>query len=485
MGMSPREYLLGACDRALAALPDPGGPARDTIAGVRARLGEELLRVAVGGRLNVGKSTLVNALLGESLAATDATECTRLVTWYKYGPVNLVRLRFADGSQRALAAQPLPAAVASAGRPADEISVVEVETSNDVLRRRYTIIDTPGLDSLSGLDEMSLQALGQADVLLYLMPHPGENDVKALEALRVAAAAGPGITAVNTIGVLTQIDRLGDGSGDPWATARRQAAKDRRRLGALVSTILPVHGLLASTALGTAFSESDMAALRRLAAADRDEVQAACYTAEDFLSSPRVPLDSDERVRLLGLLGLYGLQVALATVSDGVQGATGLLRALRAVSGIDDLLAQLDRQFLALADPLRARAAIQALDAVTWTGGNPASIAALTALRSELDALRGHHRLRQLDLALSLADLEAGKWAAPPETASALAAIVSGDSLPAQLGLDDGADPDKLRDALGARIAAWRAIENTSGRATARHARVLREYLESLFSSIG
>jgi hypothetical protein len=326
---------------------------------------------------------------------------------------------------------------------------------------------------------MSLRALGEADVLLYLMPHPGENDVKALEALRAAAAAGAGVTAINTIGVLSQIDRLGEGTGNPWPTARRQAAKDGKRLGALVSTIVPVHGLLAATALGTAFRESDMAALRRLAAADRDVVEAACYTAEDFLSSPRVPLEPDVRARLLGLLGLYGIAIALATIDNGVQGATSLLKALRAVSGIDDLLAQLDRQFVALADPLRARTAMRTLDAVTWLGGDPASAATLTALRSELDAVRGHHRLRQLDLMLSLADLDAGKWTAPPDAAASLARLVSGDSLAAQLGPDDGADPDEV---LGAQIAAWRTIENTSGRAAARHARAVREYLESLFS---
>ena len=64
--------------------------------------------------------------------------------------------------------------------------------------------------------------------------------------MRAVAVAGLGITAVNTIGVLTQIDRLGEGSGDPWATARRQAAKDRKRLGAMVSTILPALTALRS-----------------------------------------------------------------------------------------------------------------------------------------------------------------------------------------------------------------------------------------------
>ena len=480
-GAELRDYLLGVCDRALAALPGAReAPAREAIAAVRERLAESLLRVAIGGRMNAGKSTLVNALLGEPLAATDATECTKLVSWFRYGPVNLVRLVFADGSQRSLAAQPLSAAVASAGRPAADISLVEVESSNDVLRRRYTIIDTPGLDSLSGLDQMSLRALGQADVLLYLMPHPGENDVKALEALGTAAS-GAGITAVNTIGVLSQIDRLGAGTGDPWPTARRQAAKDKKRLGALVSIIVPVHGLLASTALGTAFSESDMSAVRRLAAADRDAVQATLYTAEDFLSAPPVPLGPDERSRLLGLLGLYGIEVALAAIDAGVRGASGLLRSLRAASGIDELLTQLDRQFIALADSLRARNAIRALDAATWLGDDDRSIAALTALRSELDAVRGHPRLRQLDLMLSLADLDAGKWNAPPDAAASLAGLVSGDGLAAQLGLDDAAGDAEIAAALGAQIAAWRTLENTAGRAGARHARTVREYLESRF----
>ena len=32
--------------------------------------------------MKAGKSTLLNALVGESIAPTDAGECTRIVTWY-------------------------------------------------------------------------------------------------------------------------------------------------------------------------------------------------------------------------------------------------------------------------------------------------------------------------------------------------------------------------------------------------------------------
>ena len=45
---------------------------------------DEPLRVAIAGRTKAGKSTLLNALVGERLAATDASECTRIVTWYRH-----------------------------------------------------------------------------------------------------------------------------------------------------------------------------------------------------------------------------------------------------------------------------------------------------------------------------------------------------------------------------------------------------------------
>src|SRR5262245_52397376 len=51
---------------------------------VRDRI-DEPLRVAIAGRIKAGKSTLLNALVGDRLAPTDAGECTRIVTWYQDG----------------------------------------------------------------------------------------------------------------------------------------------------------------------------------------------------------------------------------------------------------------------------------------------------------------------------------------------------------------------------------------------------------------
>ena len=49
---------------------------------MRARL-DGPLRVAIAGKVKAGKSTLLNALVGENVAPTDASECTRVVTWYR------------------------------------------------------------------------------------------------------------------------------------------------------------------------------------------------------------------------------------------------------------------------------------------------------------------------------------------------------------------------------------------------------------------
>ena len=52
----------------------------------------EPLRVAIAGKVKAGKSTLLNALVGDEVAPTDAGECTRIVTWYRHGIASRVWL---------------------------------------------------------------------------------------------------------------------------------------------------------------------------------------------------------------------------------------------------------------------------------------------------------------------------------------------------------------------------------------------------------
>src|SRR3546814_10325052 len=64
---------------------------------------DEPLRVAIAGKVKAGKSTLLNALVGEEIAPTDAGECTRVVCWYRKGPTYEVRAHRHNGSDQTLA----------------------------------------------------------------------------------------------------------------------------------------------------------------------------------------------------------------------------------------------------------------------------------------------------------------------------------------------------------------------------------------------
>ncbi len=73
-----------------------GTPAAPQLEALSARL-DEPLRVAIAGRVKAGKSTLLNALVGQELAPTDAGECTRIVTWYRDGVTYRVTLYPMEG----------------------------------------------------------------------------------------------------------------------------------------------------------------------------------------------------------------------------------------------------------------------------------------------------------------------------------------------------------------------------------------------------
>jgi replication fork clamp-binding protein CrfC len=65
-------------------------PARPVLRGLIRQL-QQPLSVAVVGAVKAGKSTLVNALIGRRIAPTAATECTRVVTWYRHGLAAKIR----------------------------------------------------------------------------------------------------------------------------------------------------------------------------------------------------------------------------------------------------------------------------------------------------------------------------------------------------------------------------------------------------------
>ena len=164
------------CDNAASHLSGPGA---ESVAALRRRL-DEPLRLAVAGRVKAGKSTLVNALVGRQVAQTAETECTRVVTQFRYAPDERYEVVARSGATTAyrLPADGLPEAFPL---PPKDIARVDVWLSSEPLRT-CTIIDTPGLSSTNtdisartsallgtGLDDDCRQAISGAEAVLFVL----------------------------------------------------------------------------------------------------------------------------------------------------------------------------------------------------------------------------------------------------------------------------------------------------------------------------
>ena len=136
------DELLG---RSLEATSDSAHA--DSVEVIRTRLNGPL-RVAIAGRAKAGKSTHLNALIGERLAPTDAGECTRLVTWYQRGMGYRVRARLHNKEVRELpVVRPNGVLDISLGTLRfEEVDRLEVDWPTTRLST-MTWIDTPGLEA--------------------------------------------------------------------------------------------------------------------------------------------------------------------------------------------------------------------------------------------------------------------------------------------------------------------------------------------------
>ncbi len=371
-GSAVRDRVAALLERARERYADTG--AEQDLRAARERI-DEPLRVALAGKVKAGKSTLLNALVGERLAATDARECTRIITWYRDGLTYRVSAHAADGAPQPLAFRRGEQALTIdlEGRDPASIDRVVVEWPAATLRS-LTLIDTPGIGSVSAEVSARTHAYlapddrpGAADAVCYLMRHLHASDARFLESFRddVAAQAAP----MNAVGVLARADEVGAGRLAALESAARIAGRYRQdaQVRRLCQTVLPVAGLLAET--GATLREDEFRSLAALVALDRETLDRLLLSADRFAAADAPSdLDADVRRSLLCRLGVFGIRLSLALIRSGqATTAAALADALVARSGVGALRETLLVQFARRADLLKARSGLAVLSSVLYS----------------------------------------------------------------------------------------------------------------------
>jgi replication fork clamp-binding protein CrfC len=438
---------------------DPEYRQRSDVHNELERIGYQLnqpIRIALAGTLKAGKSTLVNALVGEDIAPTDATEATRIVTWFRHGPIPKVTANHRGGRR-----SNVPIARGSNGSAGltfdfasldpEDVADLDVEWPAAELIDA-TIIDTPGTSSLSrDVSQRTLRLLvpedgvPRIDAVVFLLRTLNAADVALLK--QIGELVGGSAGALGVVGVASRADEIGAGRIDAMLSAKDVAKRFTNEMDktGICQAVVPVSGLLALTA--RTLRQSEFVALEKLAGVDAAELTKAMLSVDRFVrEDSELPVDAATRAALLNRFGMFGVRISIAVLRAGISDSVALADELLERSGLVALRDVIDQQFAQRSDLLKAHTALLSLR--RFVEANP--IYATRYIVADIDPLLADtHAFEELRL---LSQLRSRPTTLNEDEMASLRRIIGGSGTDAasRLGLGPDAPDDGPRAAFAA-----------------------------------
>ena len=153
----------------------------EDIAKVRDNFRQGVFRLLVLGDMKRGKSTLLNALIGENLLPSDVNPCTALLTVLRYGKEKQVTVYFNDGTEpesidfksfkQRYTIDPAEAKKLEQEKQQafPNIDYAVVEYPLPLLEKGIEIVDSPGLNDTEARNELSLGYINNCHAILFVM----------------------------------------------------------------------------------------------------------------------------------------------------------------------------------------------------------------------------------------------------------------------------------------------------------------------------
>jgi GTPase SAR1 family protein len=139
---------------------------------LKEKLEENVFNLVVLGQFKRGKTSFINALLGEELLPTAVVPLTSIVTIIRYGDPLRVNVHFNDGRVEQIVPEKLVDYVTEKGNAKNEKDVKEVviEYPSPWLKDGVHLIDTPGVGSVYQHNtDVAYRYLPNSDAALFLL----------------------------------------------------------------------------------------------------------------------------------------------------------------------------------------------------------------------------------------------------------------------------------------------------------------------------
>ncbi|VBB09760.1 Hypothetical protein LUCI_5058 [Lucifera butyrica] len=154
------------------------------------RLGRDTFNLAVLGQYKRGKTTLVNALLGQEVLPSAVVPLTSIITVLGYGEVPAGRAIYIDGREEEIDLGNLSPYITEAGNPGNEkqIKQVEIMVPSPLLQQGIQLIDTPGIGSVyQNNSDTTHEFLSQVDAGIFILsvePPISQEECRFLQTIR-------------------------------------------------------------------------------------------------------------------------------------------------------------------------------------------------------------------------------------------------------------------------------------------------------------
>jgi GTP-binding protein EngB required for normal cell division len=162
-----RAELAGAVTDA-AALP---GIDAEAVAWLNGKIADQTFNLVVAGQFKRGKSSIINALLGDRLLPVGVIPLTSVVTVIRSGASTWARAQLLDGRSQEFPLESLADYVTERGNPknAKGVRLVMIEHPSAWLADGVQLIDTPGIGSVYEHNtDVTQRYLPQADAVLLI-----------------------------------------------------------------------------------------------------------------------------------------------------------------------------------------------------------------------------------------------------------------------------------------------------------------------------
>jgi GTPase SAR1 family protein len=137
---------------------------------VKERVSNQSFSIAIVGEFKRGKSTLINALLGQEVLPTDILPCSATLNRITYGVTPSVKVTFKDGREEAVAIDRLPEYVTKLTSESEQTAANVAEATVfypvNYCMNNVDIIDTPGLNDDKNMTDVTLSVLPKTDAAI-------------------------------------------------------------------------------------------------------------------------------------------------------------------------------------------------------------------------------------------------------------------------------------------------------------------------------